>query len=514
MSNIGIGVNFTGTENVNRTISSIKSGLNGLEREAKDVGDTSSGAFSKAKSGMEDLGRAVQNTGGAFTVLKGATSVFLGELATKITGLAIKAVKMLARELVELGKEMIKLGLESNASAKGMFDNFNTQVTNLKRLFGEELVSVIGPSLQGIADKISSLINSGQLQPLLDSFGSLFTSVWSCGMATGNLLLKITGVKDEKDAIETIANSFDRMRIIIDTVADALKRVEAIISRLHLDTVFNLISSGANPVGNAIWGWSGQQVAMEKASGMTDWEKMARQQALAAQDNSQATDLQTDTALDYINALINQQKTTQASTSIQNAFAAAAQNTSGRVGALGGAISGAISSINNALGKGTGGGSSGGSGCRTFQTGTSVEGGGTANGAVGGGGPSGSPGMLWYNVLGNENAAAVSAMGESWASTVSNVTRNSCSGQVCSFDADGQTFYGDGSGSFTSVNDALITNKGEVIQFHPDDNILAFKGNGPKGSTNVTINVNGAGDPERVAELILKKINTKVGMAW
>jgi len=44
------------------------------------------------------------------------------------------------------------------------------------------------------------------------------------------------------------------------------------------------------------------------------------------------------------------------------------------------------------------------------------------------------------------------------------------------------------------------------VKFHPDDNIMAFKGNGPKGNISVNITVNGAGDPDRVAELIMKKI--------
>ena len=193
--------------------------------------------------------------------------------------------------------------------------------------------------------------------------------------------------------------------------------------------------------------------------------------------------------------------TTQEVTAVTRAFG----NTMGSaIGTIGSAMSylggGGYSS-------GCGGGG-GGSGCRTFATGTVMSGGGNLVG--GGGGASGSPGMLWYNVLGNENAAAVAVMGEKWASTVSNVKRNSCSGQVCSFEADGQTFYGDGSGSFTSVNDALITNRGEVIQFHPDDNILAFKDSSKlKGRgivINNTFNINGSGDPDRIAELIMKKI--------
>jgi hypothetical protein len=60
------------------------------------------------------------------------------------------------------------------------------------------------------------------------------------------------------------------------------------------------------------------------------------------------------------------------------------------------------------------------------------------------------------------------------------------------------------------VPDALITKKGDVIKFHPEDNILAFKDpaavRGKGGNISVTINVNGARDPDRIAEEIMKKI--------
>jgi hypothetical protein len=118
--------------------------------------------------------------------------------------------------------------------------------------------------------------------------------------------------------------------------------------------------------------------------------------------------------------------------------------------------------------------------------------------------------MAWYNVLGNENAAYTASKGESFANSVTKVTRNSCSGLVCSFEAGGSKYYGDGGGGYFSVNDALITSKGDVIQFHPDDNILAFKDGAKVGGKNITIhntfNISGSGDPDRVAELIMKKI--------
>ena len=48
-------------------------------------------------------------------------------------------------------------------------------------------------------------------------------------------------------------------------------------------------------------------------------------------------------------------------------------------------------------------------------------------------------------------------------------------------------------GSITSVNDALITSGGDVVKFHPDDNILAMKDfSGLGGGQNVHVTVSGA----------------------
>lgn len=440
MSNIGIGIEFSGTENVSRTINNIKSGLSSLETEANSVGRSTTDAFGKAKSGLDELGKAAEKAGNSFTVLKGASSVFLGELAVRIQSAAIKAVKMLAKEVVELGKEMISLGLESNTSAKSMFDNFNNQITKLKTLFGGEMVEVIGPALQDIATKISSIIDSGQLQPLIDSFGSLFSSIWDCGVATGNLLLKITGVNNEKDAIDTIANSFDRMRIIVDLVADALKRVEAIITKLHLDTAFNFMTNAAFPFGSALWGWSGQKVDQEKANQYTDNERRAREQTKATEENTEQT---------------------QRATFVVDSYSSSMESASQTVRGFEGALSSAGDALGNIFG-GSIGGSSGGKGCRTFGTTLSVTGGIDSQGY---GAITGQSGR--YDL-------------QSWSNHI------------------------------VQVPDALITKQGDIVKFHPDDNILAYKDpsalRGKGGNTIYnTFNISG-GNPDDIAEKIMKKI--------
>lgn len=76
-------------------------------------------------------------------------------------------------------------------------------------------------------------------------------------------------------------------------------------------------------------------------------------------------------------------------------------------------------------------------------------------------------------------------------------------------------FFGGGGGSTTSVNDALIKSNGDVVKFHPNDNIMAFQdfstlaaqGSGA-GAGNITIQVEGfVGDEDTLADKISEALN-------
>jgi len=509
-----IGVAIVGEDKASGQIKQVQSALSNLSNNAKTAGNTTSDAFKKAKSGIVDLEKEVNKAGSSFTVLRGAASVFLGELAIKIQSMAIKAVKMLVREMIQLGKEMIALGLESNTSAKAMFDNFNTQVTNLKRLFGEELVVTIGPALQEIATRISELITSGKLDPLVESFGNLAQKVVEMGPEIWDLTKAIMGVANDEEAILAIADAFDRVGYFVSELNKLLDKTAYYIDKLNLDKVAAFI--GAGTPGGTLWNWAGAGV--EAQSNTTSSGNPTKKNTEATKKNTEAKEEET---------------TSQKKVSEENMSAAeklklmkgTTQEVTTVTGAFGNAMGSAIGTISSAMRSLGGGGYStggGGGGCRTYATGTVRSGSGNLVG--GGGGASGSPGMLWYNRLGNENAGVVAAMGEKWANTINSVELNDCSGLVCHFTTSENTtiggapatvkgtYFNNGSGSFTQtkreviMNDALITKRGDIVRFHPDDNILAYKGNGPKGNISVNITVNGSGDPDRVAELIMKKI--------
>lgn len=399
---------------------------------------------------------------------------------------------------------------EAGKSPAGIFAGFETAIENVKEMFGEELIESLAPTLKSITDTINELATSGKLDPLIESFGNLVTSGVKLAETVSKILMDIMGFQNSQQAVEWLTTTFERAAVAIDSMATSLERVRDIIAGLdlsRLQPLVNLLAGASNPGG--LLGLITGDEALNN--------RIAKKNTEATKDNTEAKEEETTSQkkvseenMSAAEKLKLMKGTTQEVTAVTGAFGNAMGSAIGTIGSAMRSLGGGGYSSGGGGGGGCSSGCGGGGGCRTYGTGTTIEGGGSFRNGAYSGGPSGSPGMLWYNVLGNENAAFTASKGESWASTVSNVKRNSCSGLVCSFKADGQTFYGDGSGSFTSVNDALITNRGEVIQFHPDDNILAFKDSSKlKGRgivINNTFNINGSGDPDRVAELIMKKI--------
>jgi len=423
-------------------------------------------------------------------------------------------------------------------STAGIFANYENQIQNLKTLFGNELTGAIAPALENIADKISAMIDSGELQPLADAFGNLVTHAISLGSELGGVIMNLTGVSSSEEAIAKLADAFDRVAYILGIIEDALSRINIIIKDLHLDKVIDFGIRATSPGGVALWDYAGQQVQYEKAGAYTPYEAASR--GLWSSPGTVVTPPpKTETAADVLARLRegtkveteNQQSKKDNSLAVQNntqnmqtatellkLYKDQTSQTGTDIVQLGQTAGSAIGYMNSAMDSvrqmlNASGGGGGKGGCRTFKSGSYTTDGHNESYSSGGD-PSSSPGMAWYNVLGNENAGVVAAMEPQWASTVTNVVRNSCSGKVCSFEADGQKFYGDGGGGYSSVNDALITSKGDVIQFHPDDNILAFKDGAKVGGKNITIhntfNISGNGDPDRIAEEIMKKI-TRIG---
>lgn len=427
-------------------------------------------------------------------------------------------------------------------STAGIFANFENQVQNLKTLFGNELTETIAPALEDIANKISEMINSGEIQPLVDAFGNLLEHSISFGSELGGVIMKLTGVSSSEEAIAKLADAFDRVSYILGIIEDALSRISVIIKDLQIDKIINFGLRATNPGGMALWDYAGQQVQYEKAGAYTPYEAAIRAASRgggAIGGASQSILPSEETSADMLGrlreiqrienenkekkkdnslAVQNNTQNMQTATELLKLYKDQTSQTGTQIVQLGQTAGSAIGYMNSAMDSvrqmlGASGGGGGKGGCRTFKSGSYTTDGHNESYSSGGG-PSSSPGMAWYNVLGNENAGVVAAMGPQWASTVTNVVRNSCSGKVCSFEADGQKFYGDGAGGYSSVNDALITSKGDVIQFHPDDNILAFKDGSKVGGKNITIhntfNISGNGDPDRIAEEIMKKI-TRLG---
>jgi len=138
-------------------------------------------------------------------------------------------------------------------------------------------------------------------------------------------------------------------------------------------------------------------------------------------------------------------------------------------------------------------GAGGGGGCRTFTSGERVQAG---NDIV-------------YE--GPERGGAFVSNSFSSGGHTYDTIRNSAGGGLVGY-------YNNSTGEISrSVNDALIKKDGSIVNFHPDDNILAFKDGSKLPGKNVTINntfnISGNGDPDRIADEIMKRINriTRVG---
>lgn len=505
---------------------SIRKSFNNLIAATKDY-DRSLKLLSSAEDLAAAKGINLETAAGYIISALEGSSISLASTGVELDSVKMKSLSA-AQNMDYLAKQIEKsFGGSSEAlrgSTAGIFANYGNQIQNLKKLFGEELTSSLSPALESIADKISKMISSGELQPLVDSFGNLITHAISFGSELGSIIMKLTGVTSTEEGVTRLANAFDRVAYVLGIIEDALSRINVIIKDLHLDKVMEIGLRISQPGNMALWDYAGQQVQYEKAGAYTPYE--AARRGLWSSPGTVAPPPQDETAADV---LARQREGTRAETENQQSKkdnSLAVQNntqnvltatellkfyrdetskTGTEVGALGKTAGSAISYMNSAMNTvrqmlSPSGGGGGGGGCSTFSGYSTTISDGNSSRTISGGGPSGSPGMAWYNVLGNENAAWVaSTKNEAWANTVTNVTRNSCSNTVCSFEAGGSKYY---------ANDALITKRGDIVSFHPDDNILAFKGRGPKGNQQITNNfyIYEAGDPDRIAEEIMKKI--------
>ena len=323
-------------------------------------------------------------------------------------------------------------------------------------------------------------------------------------------------VTDDEEAITKIADAFDRVGYVVGELNKLLEKTAALVNTLHLDQIYNFMNAGTP--GGAVWEYLGARTGgINKPQQRNSWGQPTKDPAKAAVENAKATDTSTSAIEEAIKKKKEEIRTIAQATLIEIGYTSTTKETDKSIGKLGNVAASAVSHINSALSSG-GGGGGGGGGCKTAGTRTSSSGS-CASGACSGSSSYDPSGIgEWRNVLGNQYMGTVNAMGEEWARSITQVNNSNRTGDMTSFVTGSgdkaHTYVNTGNG-IVQVSDALITKAGQIVKFHPDDNILAFKGNGGmKGDTNVTINVNGAGDPERVAELILRKINTKVGMAW
>ncbi len=357
---------------------------------------------------------------------------------------------------------------EAGKSPAGIFAGFGTAIENVKEMFGGELIERLAPTLKSITDTINELATSGKLDPLIESFGNLVTSGVKLAETVSKISMDIMGFQNSQQAVEWLTTTFERAAVAIDSMATSLERVRDIIAGLdlsRLQPLVNLLAGASNPGG--LLGLVTGDKALNNRIAKKNTEAKEDEKAItltlvqvgdAQRENTETTQRNTSAQLEQINA---QRRATQESQLMEKYLKlqkSATSSVTSITGQFGNAMSSAISSVQGALsslggGSSGGGGGCGGGGCRTFGSGSRISDGHSSS---------------------------------------------------------DEPFPGNHFSTILPVPDALITKKGDVIKFHPEDNILAFKDpaavRGKGGNISVTINVNGARDPDRIAEEIMKKI--------
>lgn len=452
--------------------------------------------------------------------LSGSTST-LEQNGVVLDALSMKSMTA-AQKADYLAKQLEKsFGGSAEAlrnSTAGIFANFENQIQNIKTLFGDELTGAIAPTLENIAAKISEMIESGEIQPLVDSFGNLLQHSISFGSELGNVIMKLSGVTSSEEAIAKLADAFDRVSYILGIIEDALSRISVIIKDLHLDKIIDMGLRVTNPGGMALWDYAGQQVQYEKASAYTPYEAAARGRWTSpgavtpntlpgASENAadalgrlreiqRAENENKEKKQDNSLAVLNNTQNVLSATELLKLYRDQTTKTGTEVDTLGRTAGSAINYMNSAMNTvrqmlNPGGG--GGGGCRTFTSGERVQAGND----------------IIYE--GPERGGAFVSNSFSSGGHTYDTIRNSAGGGLVGY-------YNNSTGEISrSVNDALIKKDGSIVNFHPDDNILAFKDGsklqGKNTTINNTFNISGNGDPDRIADEIMKRINriTRVG---
>lgn len=415
--------------------------------------------------------------------LEGSTAA-LSRAGVELDTVAMKS--MTASQAIYYISQQIEKTFGGSATAlrnstAGIFANYENQVQNLKRLFGDELTAAIAPALDSIANKISSLIESGQLQPLIDSFGHLATNIVDAAGKVWELGKALLGAKTDAEAIETIAATFNTLAAAIKWAADQLERLTRLINSVNAGALSfgdqYLKSDTGGPGVRDLLRMTNERAVQPKLVQTVPIQNLPKVETAAdalsrLREGTRVETENRDRKVDNTIATMNNTVATMTSTEYFNLMRNKTGETTLEIEKLGQTAGGAINFMNSAI--------------------SSVQ---QMLAAAGGGGGG---------------------------------SKKSCHGKCPTFGSSERVEAGvdivyegpdrGGRGAYIPVPDALITKRGDVVKFHPEDNILAFKDpaalrGGKSSNINVTINVSGSRDPDAIADEIMRRINriTRVG---
>ena len=527
--------------------------------------DKASGPIRNVQSALVNLDKSAKTSAGGFNTLGAAAATAAGFIVAEIGGKAVSAVSDLAKEMVKLGLEQDRLAtrsknlyknlglekyqkeiaktIEQQSIMTGMDDeellsSYNkllavtkdrTQATKLLAL-AQDMAAGSGENLESSTTSITNAL-MGQTRGLkqfgIDIEEDTFKATTFAGqirMLEQEINKLYAGAAGEagkspagifagfETAIENVKEMFGGE--LIESLAPSLKSITDTINELAtsgkldplIESFGNLVTSGvklAETVSKILMDFMGFQNSQQAVEWLTTtFERVAVAIDLMATSLKRIRDIIAGLDLSRLQPLVNlfagasnpggllglitgdealnnriakknkpnddftvvvdeNTKATTRATFVVDSYTESTRSAAKGNSILESAAISAADSLKSIFGS-SGKGSSGSGGCRTFGTTVTVNAGGQE--------------------------------------PLSNNVPNS-GGRFDLFTATNQIF----------VPDALITKKGDIVRFHPDDNILAYQDpsslrGGTGGNVSVVINVNGSGDPDRVAELIMKKI--------
>lgn len=405
--------------------------------------------------------------------------------------------KYLYTQLMETFQGSAKIERDTGA---GALENIGKQIDNIKEELGLALLEGFKPLMEGLGSALMDIIGSEGFDNFTNSIGGLASSFGNVAGKSAELLANILGLSGTDELVQKIGEAFSWVGERINDVTKFLEGMGSLIEKISekltdLKDKFNEITEPLRKMDTSIGGGVyDEATGTITPSGITP-KVTPINVTIPTVDIDQ---------IEEVNEVLNEQTTkTEKINSTMEDLDKQISSSSSKFLSLEDSVKSLQEKLNNfslrdSNGNISGGGFDGRS-CRNYRTIERVEAGSD---------------IVYEGPERGEAYASNTFTGTSGIQYTS--IRNSAGGGILGYyDASsGQiTNSPQNSVGYFSVNDALITKTGKVVEFNKDDNILAFKDDtNLKGNKtfNLTFNIYESKDSKEIMREIMKEINRVV----